>query len=375
MANQRRRINDLPSPAFLVDLEKVKRNCERMRKRCDSLGVALRPHMKTHKTLEAGLLMTNGIRRQVVVSTLAEAEFYFQNEFDDITYAYPLSIDKVQRCAEFVNKLNLFHVTVDNMEIIKALGEYTLPSKKRWSVLLMVDCCSGRDGAPHNSQRTLEMVQQIALLNNAHFAGIYTHTGASYHCKGAGEVKELCTTAAGKMDELANRIRSIDIECKNVGIGATPTCSQPAEAKFIKGITEFHPGNYVFYDGTQVAIGSCEVDDIAGTVLTRIISHYPEQGHMLIDCGWLALTLDGLGKLPTGFCVFKGEPNLKLVMMTQEIGKVIPIEGKLDFSKYPIGSKLTILPNHACATAAMHPVYYVHDGEYVIEEWKPVRGW
>lgn len=84
--------------------------------------------------------MTNGTRRQVVVSTLAEAQFYFENGFDDITYAYPLSINKVQRCAEFVDKLDLFHIAVDNMEIIKALGEYALPPKKKWSVLLLIDC-------------------------------------------------------------------------------------------------------------------------------------------------------------------------------------------------------------------------------------------
>jgi D-serine deaminase-like pyridoxal phosphate-dependent protein len=66
-----------------------------------------------------------------------------------------------------------------------------------------------------------------------------------------------------------------------------------------------------FVDVTQANLGACAEDDIAAKVLTRIISHYPGSGHMLIDCGWLALTLDSLGKLPTGFCVFEGEPNLK----------------------------------------------------------------
>jgi D-serine deaminase-like pyridoxal phosphate-dependent protein len=94
---------------------------------------------------EAGLLMTSNTRRQVVVSTLAEAQFYFENGFDDITYAYPLSFEKLPRCAEFLSKLELFHIAVDNMEIIDALGKYVLPeSCKKWSVLLMVDCGYGR---------------------------------------------------------------------------------------------------------------------------------------------------------------------------------------------------------------------------------------
>ncbi|XP_028409039.1 uncharacterized protein LOC114531621 isoform X2 [Dendronephthya gigantea] len=354
----------------------VKRNCVRMKELCDALGVNLRPHMKTHKTVEAGLLMTSNSRRRIVVSTLAEAWFFFENGFDDITYAYPLSSDKLPRCAELLNKLELFHITVDNMKIIDALGDYVLPNpSKKWSVLLMVDCGNKRDGVPYNSDEALKMVEKISSLTNAEFSGIYTHYGASYQCRGADEIKSVSSVAWGKLIDFAKRIREKGIECKDVGIGATPTCSQPPEQKHIEGITEFHPGNYVFNDVSQVNIGSCKETDIAGKVLTRVISHYPDTGHMLIDCGWLALTLDSLGKLPTGYCVFEGEPNLKLLTMTQELGKVVALDGKLDFSKYPIGSTLKILPNHACATAAMHPVYYVHDGERVTDEWRPVRGW
>ena len=376
MSFKGRKIEELPSPSFIVDINKVKRNCERMKRRCDSLGVKLRPHMKTHKTLEAGLLMTSNTCSQVVVSTLAEAHFYLENGFDDITYAYPLSFDKLPRCAELLNKLQLFHITVDNMEIIDALGKCVLPeSHKKWSVLLMVDCGYGRDGVPSDSDTALKMVEKILSLPNAEFSGIYTHYGASYHCHGAEEIKNSSAAAWGRLIDLANRIRAKGIECKNVGIGSTPGCSQPPDQKYVEGITEFHPGNYVFYDVCQVNIGACVEEDIAGKVLTRIISHYPDTGHMLIDCGWLALTLDSLGKLPTGFCVFEGEPKLRLETMTQELGTVVALDGKLDFSKYPIGSTLKILPNHACATAAMHPVYYVHDGDTVVDEWRPVRGW
>ena len=89
--------------------------------------------------------MTSASRRQVVVSTLAEAQFYFENGFDDITYAYPLGIEKLPRCAELLSKLELFHIAVDNMEIINALEKYVLPAScKKWSILLMVDCGYGR---------------------------------------------------------------------------------------------------------------------------------------------------------------------------------------------------------------------------------------
>ena len=88
--------------------------------------------------------MTKGMRQQIVVSTLAEAEFYAEHGFDDITYAYPMSHDKVSRCASFVSKLQVFHVAVDNAVIVEILGKYELPPNKKWSILLMVDCGYGR---------------------------------------------------------------------------------------------------------------------------------------------------------------------------------------------------------------------------------------
>ena len=108
--------------------------------------------------------MTSNTCSQVVVSTLAEAHFYLENGFDDITYAYPLSFDKLPRCAELLNKLQLFHITVDNMEIIEALGKYVLPeSCKKWSVLLMVDCGYGRGNSIGSPEKHVFILVVILL--------------------------------------------------------------------------------------------------------------------------------------------------------------------------------------------------------------------
>ena len=89
--------------------------------------------------------MTDGTRRQVVVSTLSEAEFYADNGFDDIAYAYPLTADKIPQVARLTSRLEKFHVNVDNSVILSALDEYTsLPADKKWSVFLKVDCGNKR---------------------------------------------------------------------------------------------------------------------------------------------------------------------------------------------------------------------------------------
>ncbi|XP_038162255.1 D-threo-3-hydroxyaspartate dehydratase-like [Cyprinodon tularosa] len=140
-------------------------------------------------------------------------------------------------------------------------------------------------------------------------------------------------------------------------------------------LSEVHPGNYVFYDAMQSIIGSCSLDDVAVRVLTRVIGHCPHRNQLLIDCGWAGISLDGAGKLPTGYAVIEGHPNLKLLSMTQEHGRVEPISGPLDYSKYPIGSLLTLIPYHSCATAMMHPVYHVHSEGCLLGKWTPTRGW
>ncbi|KAK3749909.1 hypothetical protein QZH41_017357, partial [Actinostola sp. cb2023] len=144
-------------------------------------------------------------------------------------------------------------------------------------------------------------------------------------------------------------LKAAGIECPTVGVGSTPNCSKPV--KDIQGITEFHPGNYVFYDYQQSLIGSCQLEDVAMRVLTRVIGHYPDRGHLLVDCGFTGLSHDGIMRQSLSqdpFCLIDGHPNLKMVALTQEIGKIKAAKDDeaLDYSKYPIGSFLWIIPYH-----------------------------
>ncbi|XP_048366475.1 D-threo-3-hydroxyaspartate dehydratase-like [Sphaerodactylus townsendi] len=169
------------------------------------------------------------------------------------------------------------------------------------------------------------------------------------------------------------RLQEKGISCPVASIGSTPSCSHPVPE--MAKLQEVHPGNYIFYDAQQMMIGSCQLKDIAVRVLTRVTGHYQHRNQMLIDCGWTALSLHSLGKLPTGYALVEGHPNLKLVGLTQEHGRIEAISGNLDFAQFPLGSHLSLIPYHSCATAAMHPVYYVHTKGQVVATWKPVKGW
>ncbi|XP_062998701.1 D-serine dehydratase-like [Elgaria multicarinata webbii] len=367
-----RRVEELQSPAFTVDIDVAKRNAQRMRERCRALGVTLRPHMKTHKTLEGGRLMTEGTRRRIVVSTLAEARFFADGGFDDILYAYPLPFDKVDECVALAERLEAFHVLVDSQDALALLKARTLHQNKRWKVWLKIDSENGRAGLRHTDPAALGLAKAIAE-GTTELAGIYAYCGNSYNCHGLSEIQSVAEATTGLTLNFMDRLQEAGVSCSVCSIGSTPSCSHPVPE--MGKISEVHPGNYIFYDVQQMMIGSCQLEDIAVRVLTRVIGHYPHRNQLLVDCGWTGLSLHSLGQLPTGYALVDGHPDLKLVEMTQEHGRIEPIAGKLDFAKFPLGSLLALIPYHACATAAMHPLYYVHSKGLVVETWKPVRGW
>nr|XP_028606737.1 uncharacterized protein LOC114607579 isoform X1 [Podarcis muralis]XP_028606738.1 uncharacterized protein LOC114607579 isoform X1 [Podarcis muralis] len=367
-----RPVGELPSPAFTVDLDTAKRNAEKMRDRCKALGVVLRPHMKTHKTLEGGSLMTGGTLRKIVVSTLAEGRFFANGGFDDILYAYPLPFDKVEECAALAERLDAFHVLVDSHAALSLLKKRPLSHGKRWKVWLKIDCENHRAGLRHSDPAALELAKAIAE-GATKLTGIYAHCGNSYSCHGASEIQAVARTTTALTLKFMDQLKEAGVSCSICSIGSTPSCSHPVPE--MAQLSEVHPGNFLFYDAQQMMIGSCQLEDIAVRVLTRVIGHYPHRNQMLVDCGWTGLSLHSLGQLPTGYALVEGHPNLKLVGMTQEHGRIEPVAGKLDFAQFPLGSLLALIPYHACATAAMHPVYYVHSEGRVVTTWKPVRGW
>ncbi|KAM9844507.1 D-serine dehydratase isoform 1-T1 [Aulostomus maculatus] len=365
-------LSALCTPALVVDLDKVKINAQRMIDRCESLGVRLRPHMKTHKTLECADIMTGGSRRCIVVSTLAEACFYADHGFDDILYAYCLPFDKVERCAALSERLDLFQVLLDHPDALEQLKKRPLRDGRMWRVWLKLDCGNGRAGVLHSEPEALILARAIAETAGVQLTGVYAHCGNTYSCSGVQQIHAVAQETTSFTLQFMEKLKAVGITCKS-SIGSTPSCSHPV--KDMARLSEVHPGNYVFYDVQQSLIGSCRLEEVAVRVLTRVIGHCPHRNQLLIDCGWTGLSLDGGGKLPTGYAVIEGHPDLKLLSMTQEHGRVEAVSGQLDYSKFPLGCLLTLIPYHACATAMMHPVYHVHSEGRLLGKWMPTRGW
>ena len=374
-------LEELRTPCLIAYKNVIQRNVDSMQERAKRLGCELRAHVKTVKTVEGAAIVTGGTRRGIVCSTLAEVEFFAAAGFDDIVYAVPLTPDKIPDILRLNDELTSFHVLVDHpahVDALAALGA-SPPSTttKPVSVYVGVDCGYHRDGVDPDDPESVDLVRALCESPLTSFAGLYTHGGHSYDT--AGDASALRAIAEAERDitvGFANKLRAAGVTTRpfRVGVGSTPTCSRPPA--HLDGVDEMHPGNFIYYDMTQVGLGACTVDDIAVRVLTRVVGHYRKSNTLLIDCGWTGASAQGKEQ---GYGFFPRAPELQIANLKQECGEVTTVDGApIDFERYPIGSLLALAPWHSCASTHQHAHVHVLEDEAaheVAEVWAICKGW
>jgi D-serine deaminase-like pyridoxal phosphate-dependent protein len=182
--------------------------------------------------------------------------------------------------------------------------------------------------------------------------------------------------------EAAERLRTAGLKCEIVSVGSTPTLHY---ARNLYGVTEARAGVYAFGDLVQAELGTCAIDDIAIGVIASVIGHNRQHGRVLIDAGFLALSRDrGTADLPIDWGYgavcdpVTGEiiDEVTVSSTNQEHGIITSRSGEIDFDRFPVGIRVKILPNHACATAAAYERYFVTGGgESIVDVWERVNGW
>lgn len=363
-------IYDLPTPALLLDLDVLEANLRRMAERTTALGVALRPHIKTHKCVEiAERQRALGISG-LTVSTLYEARVFADHGFDDLTWAFPVILTRLAEVRELADRVTL-RLVVDSPEAVAALEGLG----RNLHVWLKVDCGYHRAGVDPESPAALELARRIAESPSLRFDGILTHSGHAYHGPTRVEVAVAAEQERSVMDDFAERLRGEGIAVPGVSVGSTPAMSV---VEWLDGVTEARPGNYCFHDFAQVALGTCEVRDCAVTVLSSVVSHRPGDGRSVVDAGALALSKDTgpelperpdrptMGEIFADYAAGVLDEEARLLGLSQE-------HGILSVPR-PVGSRVRILPNHSCLTAAQFDEYAVVCGEEVVDRWKIWRG-
>lgn len=417
-------LEDLPTPAFIVDKHVFKQNCIAARAAALKNGIPrLRPHVKTHKTTE-GCIIQAGIDAAgdesladvigFVVSTLPELSMvvklgcqYKRKPFTDVIFGIPICKSKLLSIQSMLHELTsatngegCIHVLVDNPQQVVFLEEFlekhaSDENSQRWSVFLKLDTGYHRAGSTCD-EAGVKLASQV--INSTHLVlkGLYTHCGHAYSMKQDSKAMKETTNQdhsmiLGFLNSLRSHLNSIhtkfDVASLSISVGSTPSMFSHDNALNIPNI-ELHPGNYVFYDRQQLWTGACGGEEsIGGFVLSRVIGHYDDEHRnaIMVDAGATALTKEST---PQGnMCSVLGRPDLECYRMSQEV-TMIRCKSEDDlkqfpFHEFPLGSTVLLLPNHSCLAAACFETYHVVDGSTVpvstqsevVGTWRPVKNW
>ena len=378
-------LDDLPTPSLVLDLDRLERNCDRMIRRAAELGVRLRPHMKTAKSVDVGRLATRERSAGVTVSTLAEAKHFAEAGFGDITYAVGIAGHKIRPLAELQRRTGArISLLADTVAAVEDVARHAEAAGERFALFIEVDSGGGRGGVSPDGPDLLAIGEAIEASPWLSLAGVLTHAGHNYDALSLEAIRQIAEEERAAVTRAADRLRGAGIEVPVVSVGSTPTA---LHASSLSGVTEMRPGVYTLFDLAQVALGSCTVDEIAVSVLATVIGHNPRAGRMLIDAGALALSKDVSGnkggqKVGYGLVcpatVGRPEDGLTVAEVHQEHGLVAweGSAGELE-RRYPVGTRVRVLPNHACLMAAPYDRYYVVRGTdaHVGGIWPKVSGW
>jgi D-serine deaminase-like pyridoxal phosphate-dependent protein len=364
------KLADLPTPCLVLDRQKLLRNIRTMAGNLARHQVPLRPHMKTAKSIDVARLALSGQPGGITVSTLAEAEYFASHGVVDILYAVgivPAKLDQVARLN--ASGANVTVITDDPLSA-DAIAAHPADIK----ALIEIDCGEQRGGVLVAE----DLISELATRLGSNLIGVMTHAGHSYQGRSVAEISQIAELERSHVVYAAQRLRNEGHAISVVSAGSSPT---GRHAETMSGLTEFRAGVYMFGDLFQAEIETHARDGIALTVLTSVIGQ--PSGRLLIDAGALALSKDRSTELtPNDFGYglvldIRGESALggAIVRKAYQEHGVIEVDPD-NMIATPVGTRLRVLPNHACLTAAAHDRYYVVDGsDDVVAVWPRMNGW
>jgi len=374
-------LQQVETPCLVLERGKLERNIARMRDHLAKLRVGLRPHVKTAKSYDVARLAIKGQPGGITVSTLKEAEQFFAHGITDILYAVGITPNKLDHVAALQRRGADITIILDNVESARIVAARGVALGIKFSALIEIDSDGHRSGVKPDDAMLLD-IGRILEGGGTQLRGIMTHAGDSYNCDTVEKIRAMAVRERDAVARCAARLRAAGLPCPIVSVGSTPTATYSED---LTGVTEVRAGVYMFFDLVMAGLNVCKVDDIAVSVLATVIGHQPDKGWIITDAGWMAMSRDrgtAAQKIDQCYgvvCDLAGAPldDLLVVSTNQEHGIVGRRGGgTLDAARYPVGTLLRVLPNHACATAAQHDRYHVVAGDaQVTAVWPRFSGW
>jgi D-serine deaminase-like pyridoxal phosphate-dependent protein len=357
-------LESLRTPAVLIDRARAHRNLERMQAAADARGIRLRPHAKTHKSPVVARWQIERGAIGICCAKIGEAEVFAAAGIDDIRLPYPINPVNADRVIALLGRTTLSFI-VDHPRVAAEWSDAMVRARQQVDVLVKVDVGFHRCGIDPAPAQAVAMVRAVSTLPGLRLKGLLSHAGHAYHAHDEDELGRMARDEAATLRDLVARCRRDGVAIEEISAGATP----PARFSLQQdGFTEFRPGNYVYFDRTQVALGAATLDDCALTVLARVVSK-PAADRIIFDSGSKTLTNDGArGFTPApGFGVVirdDGTPDENLVIerLSEEHATVTVVNGA---SALEPGDLVRIVPNHSCVVSNLADRVWLRDGNTV----------
>lgn len=346
----------LDTPAVLIDLDVVEHNIARTAGYAERNRLALRPHIKTHKSAAIARRQLAAGAIGVCVATSSEALSMAQAGLLDVTIAYPLvgraKLDRVELALRAEAELCL---TSDSDHVTEAYGDLAGRAGRTLRVLVEVDTGMHRAGAqPH---LVIERAARIAKTPGLEFAGILTHAGHAHDVPGPRGIASIARQEATIMGDLRTNLEAAGLAPAVVSAGSTLTAPYLSAED---GVTELRPGTYIYNDLRTLACWSCTPDALAASVLTTVASQ--DGPRLTVDAGSKTLTTSQDPSYGYGHPV--GAPDVTFSRLSEEHGVLADPEGRLGAG---VGDRLRLLPIHVCVWMDLQPEVYGVRGDQVVE--------
>lgn len=374
-------LSTLDTPAAVIDLRRMQHNIARMQDRMNALGVRFRPHVKTSKCTPVARAQLAAGAQGITVSTLKEAAQFHADGIDDILYAVGMAPGKLPQALALRRRGCQLKIITDSAASAAAIVAFGRAEGEVFEVLIEIDTDGHRSGIKPDEPALLEVARTLHD-GGMRLGGVLTHAGSSYDLDTPEALTAMAEQERAGCVHAADRLRAAGLPCPVVSVGSTPTALSATQ---LDGVTEVRAGVYVFFDLVMHNIGVCAPQDIALSVLTTVIGHQADKGWAIVDAGWMAMSRDrGTQKQKHDFgygqvCDANGTllEDYVLSGANQEHG-ILSRAGAPDadiVARFPLGARLRILPNHACATGAQFPEYHALADSGELAVWSRLHGW
>jgi D-serine deaminase-like pyridoxal phosphate-dependent protein len=361
----------LPTPSVLIERQRLVGNLDRMQAAASARGIRLRPHAKTHKSPRIAAWQIERGAVGITCAKLGEAEVFAAAGIKDIRLAYPIHPLNASRLIPLLDRTRLSFI-VDHPLIARGWSMAMEAAGREVDVLVKIDVGFHRCGIDPNGESPVTFLKEVAALPGLRLKGVLAHAGHGYHASSPEDLREIAKTEARTLRDLVERARRDGIFIEEVSAGATPTARFSLEQE---GLTEYRPGNYVFFDRTQVGLGAATLDDCALTVLATVVSK-PAPDRIILDCGSKTLSSDaarGFGPIQGHGAVFRDpvlrpgarpDPDLIVERLSEEHATVRAARGTTPLEP---GDRVRVLPNHACVVSNLVDQVWLVDQHEMIE--------